>query len=420
MAINKIEIQNSTGDIYYPHTSSDVVKHGNRTLSAFLTLLENKFKSYLPLSGGTVTGHTAFTSTMGQHAGTITDFNRALTEGEYSFGGSGLVHSPIGNTGYGKLIVKVSDGGTHDNANNWIWQTAYLTNSNKVYRRSKTNSDNWTNWALVYTTSDKPRPEDIGAVAYDETGDTTGTYPRIYVPGKEWIRTPSGGIVPYSHQQGYVGRGDRAFYDVNTIHINGKHVGGHSNNVRWDIVPVVGSDGGMEIGQYIDFHNVKSDTSDYTFRFENPNRNVCVYHGTLSQYSDRRLKEDIKYIDDIQMLSDLKIKKEEYKFKDFIKEIRFATFKYKESKEDTFGFIAQDLENFEVADYMLKDVTTNAVNDIDADENGKATYKSFDTMAYVSVVAKALQEEINHRDKQIESLEEKIKLLEKKINALVS
>ena len=56
MAINKIEIQSATGDIYYPHTSSDIVKHGNSTLSAFLTLLENKFKSYLPLTGGTLTG----------------------------------------------------------------------------------------------------------------------------------------------------------------------------------------------------------------------------------------------------------------------------------------------------------------------------------------------------------------------------
>ena len=44
MAINKIEIQSATGDIYYPHTSSDIVKHGNSTLSAFLTLLENKLK----------------------------------------------------------------------------------------------------------------------------------------------------------------------------------------------------------------------------------------------------------------------------------------------------------------------------------------------------------------------------------------
>ena len=56
MAINKIEIQSATGDIYYPHTSSDIVKHGNSTLSAFLTLLENKLKSYLPLTGGTLTG----------------------------------------------------------------------------------------------------------------------------------------------------------------------------------------------------------------------------------------------------------------------------------------------------------------------------------------------------------------------------
>ena len=57
MVVNKIEIQSATGDVYYPHTSSDIVKHGNSTLSAFLTLLENKFKSYLPLTGGTMTGN---------------------------------------------------------------------------------------------------------------------------------------------------------------------------------------------------------------------------------------------------------------------------------------------------------------------------------------------------------------------------
>lgn len=301
MAINKIEIQNSTGDIYYPHTSSDVVKYG--------------------------------------------------------------VNSTVQ-----KIIEEIL--------------TKYVT--------------------------------------FDYTGDSKKEYPLISANGKSWIRTPSGGIVPYAHQKCHIGKNDRAFYEINTIHINGKHVGGSGDNLRWNIIPIVGADGVMEIGRYIDFHNSKASTSDYTFRFENNSQNSCIYHGTLSQFSDRRLKEDIKYIDDIQILSDLKIKKEEYKFKDFIKEIRFATFKYKGSKENTFGFIAQDLENFEVADYMLKDVTSDAVNDIDADEDGQATYKSFDTMAYTSVVAKALQEEINHRDKQIESLEEKIKLLEKKINALVS
>ena len=264
---------------------------------------------------------------------------------------------------------------------------------------------------------------EIGAVEFDynvDGGDTDGKdYPRIHVTGKEWLRTPSGGLVPYAPNKSSIGTATRQFYDIHTQHFNGKPNRG-ANGRYWDVGVDVGKDGVTELGRYIDFHNSKSSTSDYTFRLDNHSQNACVYHGTLSQYSDRRLKEDIKYIDDIQILSDLKIKKEEYKFKDFIKEIRFATFKYKGSKENTFGFIAQDLENFEVADYMLKDVTSNAVNDIDADENGQATYKSFDTMAYTSVVAKALQEEINHRDKQIESLEEKIKLLEKKINALVS
>ena len=73
MAINKIEIQNSVGDIYYPHTSSDVVKHGSRSLSAFLTLLENKFKSYLPLAGGTLTGDLTIRTT------TSTDSSKYLT-----------------------------------------------------------------------------------------------------------------------------------------------------------------------------------------------------------------------------------------------------------------------------------------------------------------------------------------------------
>ena len=40
MAINKIEIQNSKGDVYYPHTSADVVKYGtNSTVKAELDKL---------------------------------------------------------------------------------------------------------------------------------------------------------------------------------------------------------------------------------------------------------------------------------------------------------------------------------------------------------------------------------------------
>lgn len=65
MAINKIEIQNSKGDVYYPHTSSDVVKHGtNSTVKAELDKLPTTYlraiqyqagnNGYLKLSNGDI------------------------------------------------------------------------------------------------------------------------------------------------------------------------------------------------------------------------------------------------------------------------------------------------------------------------------------------------------------------------------
>ena len=47
MAINKIEIQNSTGDIYYPHTSSDVVKYGvNSTVQKIIEEILTKYVTF--------------------------------------------------------------------------------------------------------------------------------------------------------------------------------------------------------------------------------------------------------------------------------------------------------------------------------------------------------------------------------------
>ena len=65
MAINKIEIQNSKGDIYYPHTSADVVKYGvNSTVKAELDKLPATYlraiqyqagnNGYLKLSNGDI------------------------------------------------------------------------------------------------------------------------------------------------------------------------------------------------------------------------------------------------------------------------------------------------------------------------------------------------------------------------------
>ena len=79
--------------------------------------------------------------------GYINNFDTTLTDGEYSFGSSEpLTGSPVTSGGlYGKLIVKVNDGGTHDNAYNWIWQFAYCTNG-RNYWRYKVNEGVWQSW----------------------------------------------------------------------------------------------------------------------------------------------------------------------------------------------------------------------------------------------------------------------------------
>lgn len=38
---------------------------------------------------------------------------------------------------------------------------------------------------------------------------------------------------------------------------------------RWNVVPVITSDGAMEVGRYIDFHNANIDASDFTYRLTN-------------------------------------------------------------------------------------------------------------------------------------------------------
>lgn len=90
-----------------------------------------------------VSGRSSFQA-LGQNAGTVKNFNTTLTEGEYNVGGTNLTGAPYTGNIYGKLIVKVNDGGTHNNNNNWIWQIFYRTEGTTVYRRSKTNAGAWT------------------------------------------------------------------------------------------------------------------------------------------------------------------------------------------------------------------------------------------------------------------------------------
>ena len=104
--------------------------------------------------------------------GMISDFNATLADGEYSFGSnSALTGSPENGGLYGKLIVKVNDGGTHNNSTNWIWQFAYCTNGQN-YWRYKVNNGVWQSWRKL---SDGGNSD---AVDGYHVGSATGNYLR--------------------------------------------------------------------------------------------------------------------------------------------------------------------------------------------------------------------------------------------------
>ena len=119
----------------------------------------------------------------------------------------------------------------------------------------------------LYSPSNKPTPGDIGAIA--AVSSSTGYYGFEGPGGKDgWLRTPRVGLIPYENGTSRLGTTSWKFEDVCTNKINGMTVGAITGD-RKNTVPVVGADGVMEIGKYIDFHNKTGGTEDYTVRLEN-------------------------------------------------------------------------------------------------------------------------------------------------------
>ena len=209
-------------------------------------------------------------------------------------------------------------------------------------------------------------------------------------------------------------------------------VGGVSN-AWWNSVITIASDGVSEVGKYLDFHQGSNNTSDYNCRLET-NSGSLFCSGSIHQNSDVYLKENIVYIDEI--IEDLveeepsqpvtyssretAINYEEiHPFKDFIRNnLKTATFKYKRSSNNTFGFIAQDINENKIGKLFIKEYEREIIDkSLPLDESrvtGTKRTLAFDLNAFSTVIAKALQEEIISRDIEIEKLEARIAKLENK------
>lgn len=108
---------------------------------------------------------------------------------------------------------------------------------------------------------------------------------------------------------------------------------------------------------YIDFHYNNSN-SDYTARIlENASGSLLAYN-TISNGSDRRLKENIKDIDD--------------KYMDLLDELEVKTYNFKNSKLEDCGLIAQDVLELEKESGIEKSILIRGTGEkVKRIKNGK-------------------------------------------------
>lgn len=214
--------------------------------------------------------------------------------------------------------------------------------------------------------------------------------------------------------------------------------------------PIVGTDGGTEIGKYLDFHQTNGETSDYGARLATWGGGTLVNYGAFvpnttnnSNYtigtsnnrwyniylnnqpnvsSDRTLKENITYVKSEKAKSTQTDEIVTYEdMYDFVKnDLELATYNFIGQEEQNMNFIAQDLlYNLDGTDNKIGQMIINPVAPPTKEEIEEAKAKleegqeynyptlSYDMGMYISVLAGALKNAIN----EIETLKLEIKEL---------
>ena len=131
--------------------------------------------------------------------------------------------------------------------------------------------------------------------------------------------------------------------------------------------------------------------------------NYCIECKELTQSSDKSLKENIRYIDDLVKLTndDLLDKADLHDF--IVNQVNLCEYNFIGDTSNKIGFIANDYEGTKVGD---KIVSRN-------EENNTLTY-SPDNLLFATIGA--LQEEVRMRDAQIASLEARLAAIEEMLN----
>lgn len=228
----------------------------------------------------------------------------------------------------------------------------------------------------------------------------------------------------------------------------------HSGNWFNNGTPIIGEDGGMEIGKYIDFHHTKEYAADYSTRLAADEGNLSISGHFLpaknsnfnlgnTSYrwnwlnlvnqpnvsSDRTLKENITYVKSEKVKSAPTDEVVTYEdMYDFVKnDLELATYNFIGQEEQCMNFIAQDLlYNIDGSDSKIGQMIINPVAPPTEEEIEEVKAKleegeeynyptlSYDMGMYISVLAGALKTALNKIDTQqvlIDNLTEEIKNL---------
>lgn len=146
-------------------------------------------------------------------------------------------------------------------------------------------------------------------------------------------------------------------------------------------IPVIDSNGVMEIGRYVDFHNSDTDTSNYTFRVNNTQDGKLSLSGTVNQGSSRKIKENIEDIS----LDEAKN----------ILNLRPVRFDYITGSKDERGFIAEE----------VAEIYPNLVAPENEEFQIPASLNYIGIIPYLVKVIQDQEKRLNEQEKRIKELE---------------
>lgn len=226
------------GEVYVKENQK-VYHPGNKPTAADIgAAASNHSHSYLPLSGGTMTG------------------TLALKPGGSTLTGTGIA---TGNT---QLIGTGTD-------------TIYFGNpKTKIILESNSTpsvSVNGTTYTM-YHTGNKPTASEIGAAPTSHNHTSLSSVSNISLTSGLKIKPGGDRGVSFETTEGksitLSAHGDLSgLRHVTLDNINNYNIAGYSGG-RWNCIPTVNSSGFMEIGKIIDFHSTNTDSSDYNLRVE--------------------------------------------------------------------------------------------------------------------------------------------------------